>query len=58
MDEVGAAWRRRWLLKRIANDKVLATVASQGPMTVQDRLAAEEGEQGSQIGLFGAGKGG
>jgi hypothetical protein len=48
VDSIGAAWRRRWLAKRIENADVLRRVAWQGP----DSVRAELGDDG-QLSLFG-----
>lgn len=55
--EIGAAWRCRWLQRRIGSEDVLEAVAAQGPLTVQDRLVVDDGEPDHQIGLFSGARG-
>jgi hypothetical protein len=49
-EEIAAAWRDRWLTKRIESADVRARVAEQGPRAVRAELAAPE--RGPQISLF------
>lgn len=42
VDDISAAWRRRWLKGRIQNKELLDRLARQGPLTVQGELWADE----------------
>lgn len=42
IDAIAAAWRRRWLLKRIKSDEVLDRVGRMGPDSVQAQLWADD----------------
>ncbi len=41
-DQISAAWRRRWLLKRIQNDEILDRVGRSGPASVRAQLWTDE----------------
>jgi hypothetical protein len=42
---IGAAWRRRWLIRRLENDDVLDRVGNLGPDSVRAQLWADEDGQ-------------
>jgi hypothetical protein len=51
---IAAAWTSRWLVHRVQSEDVLARVESEGPASVQDRVAGPADAHEVQLGLFTA----
>lgn len=45
LDAIAAAWRKRWLLRRITRPGILDRVIQLGPATIKDQLVAPSEEQ-------------
>jgi hypothetical protein len=45
LEAVNAAWRRRWLLKRIQDNGILDRVGRLGPQSIHNLLASDEDGQ-------------
>ncbi len=56
-DAIAEAWRRRWLVSRVASEEVLSSVAAQGPAIVAARLSVPAEGDSRQMGLFDHRKG-